>query len=184
MTTTFTAGNRIQGVRGTSIINNCIRVKLGLSMEEYAVLDAIQSIKTSKKPIRFDEIFLRTGIPHALIVDELRELQDRKFIEKKEGKIILCAKWNNEFDVTLQFAEFWEAFQKRGNKNEALKNYRKAIQIVSPDELLEKAKLYVSTVSEWKFLKHASVWLNPTNRHWEDAINPPDNPNIYHEKND
>ncbi len=189
--TTFTAQNRTQGVRGTSIINNKLRVKLSLSMEEYALLEAIHEAKEKKKPLKYDDVFSKTGIPHDTIIAKVAHLEKLNFLKRNDQKkIIMGERWMDEFkDVAEHFETFWEIYKKRGNKADALRNYRKAVQLVDREVLHEKAHLYVESVlntpgSAWKHIMHGAKWLNPESRHWEDEIEPPDNAPIYRHKDD
>ena len=61
------------------------------------------------------------------------------------------------------FNEFWNYYPRKASKFESAKSYKKAIEIIQKEELLEKTIAYaksVESIENKSFIPHASTWLN------------------------
>lgn len=168
---------------GTTVIVHRTRLKLGLSIEQYALMDAIHQLMVAKKKATFFSLSALL----AITVDEVIRIVTALAIDDRismNGEEILCDdRWNREFDINADFDNpppkdgpppvgyepgFWQIWQKRGNKQEALKKYIAARKIVDKETLHRAAANRVATATEWQHIPHAKTWLDPKKRSWED----------------
>ena len=70
-----------------------------------------------------------------------------------------------------EFEQVWILYQRKGNKQTALRYWKKLSQ---KDKEAIKAKIpsYVNTTPELRFRKDFQGWINPSNRIWENQIVP------------
>lgn len=70
-------------------------------------------------------------------------------------------------EVNKRFEEFWEAYQKKVGKQDAIKVWKSLkLDDKTIDELIAKARLYVSIKPESQYRKDPARWLK--GKHWED----------------
>lgn len=157
---------------GKTIIDHKIRVELELEFDEYVFMDFLYTINKDKsQKLTYDIAFKKTGIVREDINSIVKACMLRGLIEKdKHGKWIVLDKWNKHFDVDKDFNEFWEIFKKRGSKVEAQKHFTKTIKLVEKDKLFNAAKKYIASVSDPIYIMHASKFLNPNFKRWEDVV--------------
>ena len=65
---------------------------------------------------------------------------------------------------------FWQIFKKHGNKQMAKKAYVKARKVVDKETLHNAAIRYMKSKEGNDVFLHASTYLNPETRHWEDIV--------------
>lgn len=170
-------------IKPTLIINTHIRVALELTMEEYAVANSVYEMRKANKPITVLSIFFETGISQDDVKEIFEQLKEKSILEYKEvdkkQRLFLTDRWNKLFNIDQEFDNedelnpgFWQIFLKRGNKQQAKTAYTKARKIVDADTLRSAATRYIASKDgeEFKHIMHASTWLNPDVRHWEDEI--------------
>lgn len=151
------------GVHGRTIIDHRIRCKLGLTVEEYIVLDFIYcQLKPGEEAA--EESWKRIGMKVEDVNSILKELN-----AKSIGAVTA---WNQEFAVDDDFEYFWNTiFKKHGNRADAKAKYEASRKIVDKDILHARAQKYVDTRQDFpNYTKAAEVWLNPKKRHWEDLL--------------
>ncbi len=148
------------GVRGKTIIDHRIRLKLGLTMEEYAIMDVLTRDKTYSHSVT-EEILFQTGVC---------QHDFEKFLVTLNSDSM--DRWKKEFDVDQGFFEFWEfIYKKHGNRADAQKKYAEARKLVDKDYLHERARKYIATRPNFpEYTKAAEVYLNPKKKHWEDLL--------------
>jgi len=73
--------------------------------------------------------------------------------------------------LTAWFEKVWEMYGRKGNKQDALGNWLKLSE-ASRVEVEERIPAYVRSVSEKKYLKDFSGWLNPSKKRWLNEIVP------------
>ena len=98
----------------------------------------------NKDCVNFDELSSVSGIP------------------KKRSKI----------EYTETFEKFWAVYEKHGNKKLAFDKFNKLTEEQLQD-LRTRVIPYVKSTNldgTYPTRKHAQVYLNPTNEHWNDAI--------------
>lgn len=170
-------------IKATLIINTHVRVALGLTMEEYAIANSVYEMRKASKPITVLAIFFETGVAENDIKEIFEQLKDKEILEYKDvgGKqrLFLTERWNKLFNIDQEFDNedefnpgFWQIFLKRGNKQQSKVAYTKARKIVDADTLRSAATRYIASKDgeEFKHIMHASTWLNPDVRHWEDEV--------------
>lgn len=64
--------------------------------------------------------------------------------------------------VSDHFDEFWLAYPRKVKKADAMKAYRKAVKVATPEEILAGLAAYAKTVAgkEPEFIAHPPTWLN------------------------
>lgn len=156
-------------IRGKSTIDHQIRVKLSMSMSEYVIMLFLDSTKIGED-IPTDKLFVETGLTLTEFNMITNSLIDKKLVT--ENFLVPTSKWTNEFASEKDFEEFWEIFQKHGEKNQAKKNYFIVRKTVDKDYLHERARIYIKGVLEVRksidYGKGAQVWLNPKEERWND----------------
>ena len=77
--------------------------------------------------------------------------------------------FDNESEENLGL---WQIFMKHGNKQQAVMMFKRALKVVSANELKERAVDFIASQEgkEFKHIMHCSTWLNPEFRHWEDQV--------------
>ena len=181
----------IQPVTGTSIINHQARVKLGLTMEEYAVMEYIEKCSRDSIPVSYTALYEKTGIEHddakVLFVD----LWERNFIEVTQNLSMYkpTSKWHEGFStIKNEFEEFWtskhfvtvngkKCISWCGSKQDAINKFAKARKIESFEYLINQKNLYFKMIasSDFRQVMGCSVFLNTeTKRYsedWEKQVN-------------
>ncbi len=167
-------GNDTAGIKSSSTINHKLRVKLGLTCDEYVVLtfvhDATGSIDTGVLPN--EDIFWKyIGMRKADYNPIFRSLREKGFITNQGRDIFFTDKYLSNLDSSGSFEELWKLF-KKGNRKTAETRFKSVIKKVPFQELKEKAILYQKSVAnrEFEHRKGLDVWLNPVKEHWNDPI--------------
>jgi len=78
---------------------------------------------------------------------------------------------NPDNKLHISFERVWEMYGRKGNKQDALGNWLKLSE-ASRVEVEERIPAYVRSVSEKKYLKDFSGWLNPSKKRWLNEIVP------------
>lgn len=171
------------GVKGSTVINHKLRLIYDLSYPEYIILDYIQWYH-EKFPNKRQDPELLWKMIGCKIDAEFKNLL--KLLSKK-GLLKLVSGtdpsvpnltipepsevWLKNFDLTADFEKFWSAYGKIGNKEKAKAAYVKARKAVDKDTLDEAMKKYVASLKGTDtYPLHASTYLNPKNKHWEDVV--------------
>ncbi|MAH51481.1 hypothetical protein CMI37_37040 [Candidatus Pacearchaeota archaeon] len=177
------------GIHGSTVINHHIRAKLDVTAMEYVVLEYVYNrMKEGKKTSIYgevDDLWKAIGIRPEAFSDYIADLMDLKFIEENNG-IAVTDKWINEFADANEdkFEEFWEAYGKVGNKENARKMFLKTIKETTYKHLLIRHADYVKHLSNvtWKGKMHCSTWLNPAFKRYEDDYKAEENEEIKEDK--
>lgn len=79
---------------------------------------------------------------------------------------------NTSSPTVTDFDSFWSLWPRKEGKANALKAYEKSLRKISEPELLDKARLYVTSPlrPDVKFVPHAATWLN--GERWADDLVP------------
>lgn len=178
----FTVG-KTKTIKASININNRIRLELSLTMEEYAIAQVIYEKRKAGLPVNKDVIYYETGIREDEGKYIIKQLEAKGVIERKSENGITRSYtteiWNKYFNIEKEFDSeddenpgFWQIFLKRGNKQQALKTYIKARKVIDEETLKKAAHRYIASKDgeEFKHIMHASTWLNPDDKHWEDVI--------------
>jgi len=181
MSITITPKSQTSEIKQFVTINNRIRVKLGITMEEFCVCQAIEELRAKSKPLGKYILYKETSVPEEQINDMVNKLVAIGLLEKLDSKVYVSVKWKTEFSLDKEFDNnddmdpgLWQIFRRRGNKAAALSMYKKAVKTVPIDTLKKAAVNYITAKeeegAEFKHIMHLSSWLNPQFRHWEDEI--------------
>lgn len=79
---------------------------------------------------------------------------------------------NTSSPTVTDFDSFWSLWPRKEGKANALKAYEKSLKKIPEPELLDKARLYVTSPlrPDVKFVPHAATWLN--GERWADDLVP------------
>jgi hypothetical protein len=169
-------------VYGTTTINHKIRVRLGLTMAEYVVMDFLDYALTKRKPITYEYSQRRTGLAREQFIQILASLRDKGFTQSvaEEGKlptIIPTRLWLDAFMIPKEwFESFWMVGENAywpGSRKKAQQLFEKLCKTYSPEYLLKCKENYVTFMAhpanDWRKVMGAPVFLNPeTERFKED----------------
>lgn len=150
---------------GTTFINHGVRVRLGLSLQEYTVMQFLADCKEKKITINEESFISLIGVHYIHVVPIMDELQ-------KKGLIIGTLpnhKWSNEFIEDID--RLWSV-HKKGSRAKAKERLSKVLKKITIEELIVKLTEYVKSKppEEFEYLKGLDVWLNPKTEHWNDPI--------------
>ena len=180
-------------VHGTSVIDHKLRVKMGLMMVEYVMLDFIHRVTIQKKAIDYGRIRRWTGLTDAneirriigvlenkglIIVEDL--IEDGKAKRRIKGvsrkfQNICHTKEDDDFET------FWSpAFEKKwtGSKQEAKKLFQVACSKFGASHVLNQKFNYFKFLSlpenAYRSVMMATVFLNMTkqrfNEPWDEYL--------------
>ncbi len=176
-------------VYGKTILCHDIRVRLGLTCLEYVFLDFIKIMQDqSDKRIVYQDLWKITGISPEHVPDLWKSLIKKKMVRyDKELKVVVTEDvWNTCFDRDNEFQDFWENYGRIkdnegkysligpiGNRALAFRMFKKTVKNLSPEELKEKARAYTDyCFKNERLILHASTWLNPMMRRYNDELTP------------
>lgn len=154
-------------IKGSTTIDHRICDSLNLSFIEYVILDYIE-----KHPgkIDLDKFERSKGLKLLDHIAFLKLLLSDGLIEGSDLDFKVTKKWTQYFDTSKDFDEFWAIFKKNGNKAQAIKAYAKARKVVDKETLHTAAARYIKSKEGNPVFLHASTYLNPETRHWEDVV--------------
>lgn len=160
----------VAGIRGSSTINHRARVALGLNMTQYAVACYIEDNIHNKDVLTSSKTWKDLGIRDITMI--VRQLQMLHVLEI-DTNLKFTDKWNTYFNRDNFFDQLWLIFLQKGNKAKAKSLFEKVIKQVEISVLLKAATAYMKTKdpdpSKRSFIMGLEVWLNPSNKHWEDV---------------
>lgn len=152
------------------MINHKIRFRLGLSFEEYAMIEFIEKHYAQKKAkVSYDDIFVKLGIEQDDARTLIRTLIEKKFIhvvEGSEGRIFeIDIRWKAQFEVSEEeFEEFWTIGGKPwpGSKIGTKKKYIETRRKYSKEYIFKQARAYFKhlTFETWKKPMGGEVFIN------------------------
>ena len=161
----------------TSSVNHNVRVLLGLSCDEYVVMEVLHELYSEQPITLVVRLMNRIGTTEAETKSILVSLCEKKFLYISDEFIpmyLIDKRWLDCFDVNADFEEFFRTFREFGNKASSQKAYDKARKIADKETLLEAAKVYLAycdeTYSDSKYILKAQSWLDTKLKRWEDKI--------------
>lgn len=172
-------------ITGATTINHALRIKLRLTLDEYAIIEMFYRFQTSNKKIDADSIWKELGMTVYDCVKAWEGAKLKGAISKSGPRYLFCDAWLRHFNAYEDFEELWKvwlaAANKPGNKRMAQRCYTKSRALIEKDQLHASADKYLKSVKDKDFVMHLSTWLNPRNRHWENVIKEPpqENPKVY-----
>jgi hypothetical protein len=172
---------------GTSIINHNIRTELGLTLDEYAVMDSLLSIY-HKQPICFTQHLSDSlGIEPDYIIESLQKKKLLTVSNDLLSIFIIAPDWLLRFDNDADFNEFFSIFHSYGNRVDSKERYGIVRKFVDRETLHTKAKQYIewainSYNGDWKYINACQVWLDPKKKRWENVLTPEKNSGVKESK--
>ncbi len=175
----FIADNTItSGVTGKTIINHKLRIRFHLSLMEYILIDFVHnfSIENPGKPFEDKDVWKSTGYHFDAeiksVLSILRQKGMIKIVSSDYFYYEASDAWKKEFDVESDFEEFWEMWEKVGNKQKSKIMYLRARKVADKDVLVLAAMKYIQfrKTQFGEHTTHASSFLNPVNKMWEDKL--------------
>lgn len=160
------------GIHGFTTINHRIRVKLGLTMGEYVMLDYFYG-REIRDDYNWQDMWKHIGNDGTDPSNaDMTSLRERGFIKGQTGVILVTDKWKAEFDASFneEFKEFWNAYGNIGNKETARLVFLKTRKVVDYKHLLKQNQCYDEHLAKntWKGKMHCSTWLNPDKKRYDD----------------
>lgn len=149
---------------GTTFINHGVRVRLGLSLQEYTVMQFLADCKEKKLDPATSSVEM-IGVEIHKIHETIGNLTSHGFLIGTYPN----HKWSNEFVEDID--KLW-AIHKKGSKAKAKERLSKVLKKISIDDLAKKLTDYIKSKppEEFEYLKGLDVWLNPKMEHWNDPV--------------
>ena len=162
-----------------SVINHNIRDKLGITSDEYVIIDLCSRMYTKNKKYTGIEMRDKIGYDIEFIKNTVKALIDKGFLVRISGEAPRTTdKWNKMFMVSEEeFVEFMApmTFPSRivkwtGSKVDSKDKYDKARKIYSSIYLLERKKAYFEFLSRElkRDIMAAAVFLNVKTRRFSE----------------
>jgi len=164
----------------SSVVNHKIRCLLDLTCDQYVVANFIHHWRRTrgKQPAFSKDIKRNTGFDLPEFFETLKSMDGDVVKQDENKKWSTTDRWDQYFNFEQDFEEFWEIWKKRGNRAKSLEVYLRAREVVGKEDLHTAAKRKVATVDELKYLPHATTWLNPKYKSWEEVLPLADNENV------
>jgi len=164
-------------ITGTSLINHKMRVKLNLTIAEYAVMVYSENVEINKKLISSETVWSALGVSFELFIKIREMLVEKGFLEKGTKKIL--PKWKDAFGNTEEYFElFWAAiviadsrYTWPGSKADAKKKFLVALKDKGFDYLMRQKKYYFTVIHESTFdraVMGCPVFLSPVTKRYEE----------------
>lgn len=110
-----------------------------------------------------------TKLSHWLYPDDIGVISERYQSDTPETETETYTEREKETDALDGFDEFWAIYEKKGNKMQSQKAWKKLKPSIELQlEIYAQARLYVQATPDKQFRKDASTWLN--NHCWNDVI--------------
>lgn len=151
-------------------IDHTIRTSLGLSNDQYVMMDYISSLK---KIATFEDYKKHIGFDRSQTHSLLVSLRDKELIVRNEaGYIKVSDKWAEALKRPDRIDEIWP-FHKSGTKSIARKRLPYVLKKITMEELKAKLVAYLKWCEEYDvFSKGLDTWLNPEAEHWNAELAP------------
>jgi len=158
-------------VKGISCIDHKKRIKLGLTCDEYVILETVDSLVLLGKKAYVATIEKEIGkIEDQLVFAKLNEMG---LLLMQNGSYVCGLPWRAQFPHDDCFETLWKLFHvagAKGNKKKALEAYKKAIKTDTMKNITTGAKAYIANKisSQSPFIMHLSSFLSPEYQYWRD----------------
>lgn len=163
---------------GVSTVNHHMRSKLGVTADEYCILDYLSlTYKKVDDKIIWDALFVKTACKRLhyspiKLRDFVGSLIKKKLLKKSTQKDQIVINWTQKAFAHFtpnddNFEELWELLNKNGNKQQAKKAYSITVKSYSHDFLMTRSKLYLEHLEITGYNQlHVSTFLNPQDKHF------------------
>ena len=110
-----------------------------------------------------------TKLDHWLYYDDISAISERYQSDAPETETETYTETEKETDMAYGFDEFWRIYERKGNKVQSMKAWRKVKPTVELQlQIYDAARIYVQSTPDKQFRKDASTWLN--NQCWNDEV--------------
>ena len=110
-----------------------------------------------------------TKLEHWLYHDDINAISERYQLDAPETETETYTEREKEKDMAYGFDEFWAIYERKGNKVQSLKAWRKIKPSIELQfQIYDAARIYVRATPDKQFRKDASTWLN--NQCWNDEV--------------
>ena len=162
---------RVNDVYGISTISHATRLKLGITNTEYIVADFILYCNSKTRPITYEYIYRKIGASKEQFNATVRILIDKgltEFVHNEKGSHLrVTRKWLDAFMIAEEWFEaFWLVNNKAfwpGSKKDALKKFKEACKLYTPEFLIKCRDSYIRFLSHpansWRKVMGAPVFL-------------------------
>ena len=108
-------------------------------------------------------------LSHWLIQSDIEPISERYQSDAPETETETYTEREKEKDMAYGFDEFWAIYERKGNKVQSLKAWRKIKPSIELQlQIYDAARIYVRATPDKQFRKDASTWLN--NQCWNDEV--------------
>lgn len=164
-------------VKGSTFIDHKIRTKLGLSLIEYVIIDALDQCVINNEPyrkgVRLQDM---TGFDSRESGKVIAELVSRGHVVNASVGFLPGPYWRKEFPHDENFQKLWDLFMHTGSRGKAMVAYYKAIKVAPLSAIIKGAESYITakkkTTPPFNSIMHLSSFLSPEFRYWEDEHKP------------
>jgi len=161
---------------GSTIIDHKIRVKLGLTLAEYCIMDLIQLLKQNNEAVKFTKFQAFLGFDEGTSRKILISLREAGFISTDNNKVDIMEKWAEAFGVNeLEYMEFAtiNGIKCWPQSFEAIrKEYIRTRKKYSHEYLIDQRTWYFLflnlPVNSYRNKMGGAVWLGMKNCHFND----------------
>ena len=170
-------GNLHIGVTGVTVIDHRTRRKLGLSCDEYVMMQFIDQNADKKNNYKIDKelIWKFTGFTFEEAVLLIQKLSFKSLISLTGNSYQITNYWRSlnpkEDDV---FEEIWIIMKKKGNKIKSLKSWKACIKLDPATDILQKTKDYVvhhnKLGTPLQYRMKVENWLDAGTKPYNDII--------------
>ncbi len=154
----------------STLIDHTIRRLLGITVDEYVIMDYLSSIK---KIATYKDYLDDLGFEREQALLRLKALKERGLIVRSDEGLLLPTKlWKDAFKVDDRIDEIWP-LHPAGTKAICRKRLPYVLKKISLGELQKK----LSTYLDWckandVYSKNLDTWLNPKSEHWNASLQP------------
>ena len=100
---------------------------------------------------------------------DIEPISERYQSDAPETETETYTEREKEKDMAYGFDEFWAIYERKGNKVQSLKAWRKIKPSIELQlQIYDAARIYVRATPDKQFRKDASTWLN--NQCWNDEV--------------
>ena len=151
---------------GHTTINHQVRMELGISYEQYCILDLVER-RQSAGAITPTFMSQKLKMNKDTVVTIARELREKGFLNIKKSPRV-TSKWLSAFEISdEEFSEFWKPEHGKkwtGSRKDARDKYNRARRQYSAQHLLNQKRYYFRFLSleenDFRQTMGASVFLN------------------------
>lgn len=168
--TKYNSKNSHAGVYGKTIIDHRLRIKMGISCNDYVVMDFIMSLFQEKKKgfstdAHQEQLNKAIGCYPEDIYPILKKMVDKQFLTVSKCGYLTTNKWDQHFNRKLEeeFESLWKKYGNKGTKARAKKYYiTLSKEGITYEHIDGRIDIYLKFLEITKrFQMHFSSFLSP-----------------------